>query len=492
MSFINTIHTLLSGKLKPVFYGLAAGLYPVFFYYSHNCALVKSSTQIVYFVSVFLLIPIVGFWIASRMFKLSFLKKYDKYILPFLNIWVFLTLIQICLYAGTHLPFILLFGVIALLFSLFFYKYCDKIVVFQFILAAIALFTLIPTIIKQRSFSSEWKKQPDDIAHVIFKKKPNVYFIQPDGYVNPSELKRGYYNVDNSNFENYLTDNDFTLYPNFRSNYASTLPSNSSVFMMKHHYYNKALNDEEGMDARSIIITDNTTLQVFKNNGYKTYFLSEAAYFFLNFPKIGYDYSNFTLEEIPIITKGTDYRRNVFNDFNHILKTDTITPKFFFLQQLKPTHITNSETNSKGVDGEKEAWINRLQIANQRLTQIINSIVENDPEGLIIIMADHGGYVGMTSTRASQEKTQDSDKIISIFSNIFALRGVDSTFTQYNKNLKTSVNVFRVLFSYLSEEKKYLEYLQDDGSYQIIYKGAPRGIYKYIDNDGKTVFERKE
>ncbi len=107
-------------------------------------------------------------------------------------------------------------------------------------------------------------------------------------------------------------------------------------------------------------------------------------------------------------------------------------------------------------------------------------------------MVDNGSYVGLKYAQETAIKTDDKNKIRSVFSNLFTIRGVDSTFQNNNKNLKTSVNVFRVSFSYLSENKKYLTHLQDDGSYIIIYRGAPRGLYQYIDDSGKKVFERKE
>ncbi len=492
MSFTHTINKLLSGKLKPVFYGLAAGLYPVFFYYSNNYALVKSYKHLLFFVCVFLLVPIVGFWIASVIFNLSFLKKFKKYLLPFLNIWVFLTLLLVCIYAGISIWYIVLTGSIAIIISLFFYNYSSKIVIFQLILAFLGLFTLIPILIKQQSFSKEWKKQPDDIASVQFKKKPNVYFIQPDGYVNPSELKKGYYKIDNSKFENFLTQNNFKIYFNFRSNYSATLPSNSAIFMMKHHYYNRGLTDEEGMDSRAIIMNDNTVLHIFKNNGYKTYFLSQGAYFLLNFPKVGYDYTNFSQKEISFISQGLSKRYPIFPNLEKIVRTDTSKPKFIFIQIFNPRHIRSFARGAVNAKVEKESWLENIDKANKEIEKTVNLILKSDPKALIFIMSDHGGYVGLNATDDFLTKTEDRDLIYSAFSSILAVHLPNNeTLINYDTNLKTSVNVFRVLFSYLSENKKYLTHLQDNGSYSIIYKGATRGIYKYINDDGNIVFEKK-
>ena len=42
----------------------------------------------------------------------------------------------------------------------------------------------------------------------------------------------------------------------------------------------------------------------------------------------------------------------------------------------------------------------------------------------------------------------------------------------------------------MSENKKYLNALQPNGSFVIIHKGAPKGIYQYIDESGKITFKK--
>ena len=60
------------------------------------------------------------------------------------------------------------------------------------------LITLIPVLSNQLFYDSSWTLQPDAIQEASFVTKPNVYFIQPDGYVNFSEINKGYYNIDNN------------------------------------------------------------------------------------------------------------------------------------------------------------------------------------------------------------------------------------------------------------------------------------------------------
>ena len=191
----------------------------------------------------------------------------------------------------------------------------------QFVLAGIGIVALIYAIVYIPVFPQNWSDQPDGIGEALFKKKPNIYFIQPDGYTNFSELVRGHYNVESSLFEDYLTKNGFKNYPNFRSNYASTLSSNAAIFMMKHHYYanyNSGSRLNEALNARNFIISKNTVLDVFKNNGYKTHFISETPYLLLNRPELGYDFTNYKLKDVPYISTGLDSNRDVFLDLKDI------------------------------------------------------------------------------------------------------------------------------------------------------------------------------
>ncbi len=98
-------------------------------------------------------------------------------------------------YAGFDKKISIVVFIASLGFSFFFYKQVKKVIVIQLILACIGIYTLTPSILKEINYSNDWMNQPDDIENVKFAKKPNVYFIQPDGYANISELKKENYNV---------------------------------------------------------------------------------------------------------------------------------------------------------------------------------------------------------------------------------------------------------------------------------------------------------
>jgi hypothetical protein len=105
-------------------------------------------------------------------------------------------------------------------------------------------------------------------------------------------------------------------------------------------------------------------------------------------------------------------------------------------------------------------------------------------------MADHGGFVGMDYTGDSYTKNLDPDFVNSIFSTVLAIHWPNGKAPKFDNKLKTSVNLFRILIAYLSENPSYLANLQPDESYIIIYHDAPKGVYEYLDETGNVVFKK--
>lgn len=480
---------LNSRKSIPVMAALAAGIYPLLFYYTNNYRMINSWQHFLYFTGVFLAAPVAVFVLADGISRFSFLKTLRPYLLPFLNLFFFFFYLSIALYAGIDLRRSAFVFLMAAGLTFLIKRFFKQWVLLQLILAGIGLVSLIPVLVSQLNYSEAWKQQPDAIEKAVFKKKPNIYFIQPDGYLNFSELKKGYYSFDNSEFENFLTERKFKSYPGFRSNYAATLPSNSAMFMMKHHYYNEGSDFTEIIDAREVIVSDNSFLRILKNNGYNTFLLSEQPYFLTNKPELGYDFSNFSIDEVDFFTTGIGEPRNIFP----VLKEQVLHsegPDFFFVQIFRPGHIATRARDSKGVEQEKEKYRSRLQESNSKLQEILDFILEKDPEALIVIVADHGGFVGFHHTEETETKTTDRDLLHSVFSTILSVHWPENEIPEFDTQLKSSVNLFRILTAYLSEDISYLSHLQDDSSYLIIKKGAPKGIYQCLDENGEVVFKK--
>ena len=189
-------------------------------------------------------------------------------------------------------------------------------------------------------------------------------------------------------------------------------------------------------------------------------------------------------------SNGFDLDRNITEDFEDLIKQNGNDAHFFFLEQLQPWHISNNKQQENAKEKERKAYLERLVDANLWLENIISLINTNDPNALIVIVADHGGFVGFNYESESRTKTQDRDLTYSAFTSALAIKWPDDSAKSYDKDLKTSVNLFRTIFSYLSEDISFLEHLQKDDSYLIIENGAPKGVYKVINDKDYITFDK--
>ncbi len=479
-----------SNKDYPLIAAIASGLFPILYYYNSNLTLINSWDQFLFFILFFLVFPIIGFRIAYFTFsKIGILKAYKKYCLPVLNFTYSAFLIVIITF-GFQEKIILFTAVfIAIILALVLYKHLNKIIVFQFLMA---ILTLVLLIIYMSSLTnpSDWMVHSDNIEQVVMKKKPNIYLIQPDGYANSSEIGKGYYQFDNSKFDNYLIQNNFKIYSDYRSNYYSTLSSNSSMFAMKHHYYNYPTGKiREVYNTRDVIAGDNSVIRILKNNSYKTFSILEKSYLLINRPKIFYDYCNIDFSEITYFSRGFQVSKNTKEDFKQAFSENKETHNFFFIEKIKPGHITNRKFPGKIASNEREKYLGKIKEANVWLKDILDFIINNDSNALIIIAADHGGFVGMNTTLESREKQTDRDLIQSIFTSQLAIKWPNDV-SGLEQDIRTPVNLFRIIFSVLSDDESFLKNQQDDKSYIQINKGAPFGVYEYINEEGEIVFNR--
>lgn len=479
---------IYSPKGAPLLAGFAVGWYMILYYYSKNFDLANSLQQFLFFTAYYMLLPMVvfyaGFKVFSRIKNTKFKEQFLFIAIPLVTCFYLLQLS----YIGVSKRFLfvaLIFVITALSFKLKrYYK------LFILLLFFLSLFNLPPVIqvgYMAATANNSWKQQPDDIANIVFKQRPNIYYIQPDGYTGFNNLKDANHNFDNSVFEDFLKLKGFVLYRDFRSNYYSTLLSNSSMFSMKHHYVPE---DVEAYAARSIIMGTNPVLQIFKNNNYKTHFISQKPYLLVNRPFSNYDYCNFNDSELPYLKDGWSIDKKITPDIEHSVSTQLATGNFYFIEKFSPGHIHGLKVYSNGVESERKLYLKELEVANAWLTHTIKYIEENDPNALIIIGADHGGFVGFEYTEQSETYTKNKLLVKSVFGVAMAIKWNNSEYREYDAQLKTSVNLFRTLFSFLAKDKKYLNNLQEDASY--IKMRNPHGLYKYIDKKGNVVFDKKE
>lgn len=468
-----------------------AGIYPLLYYYDKNYALINSPSQLLFFLSFYLFVPAtLSFLFVLGFKKITKQKKYVQYLVPILNLVVFFMLVIMTLYGHDAFKIImaLCFGVVL---GRMLSAHLVKVITIQLILCALVVPKLIPDLYRELLYSKDWMVQKDLITEVKFKIKPNIYLIQPDGYTNFSGLNSGFYQIENGHFEDYLASKGFVDYNDYRSNYTTTLSSNSALFGMGHHYYgNRTFGVNPSHNKRNEIVGDNPVLDILKNNNYKTFLMLDVPYLLANRPKVDFDYSNISLDEISFISRGFALQKNLLEDTKKAILSNKTTHNFFFIEAMQPGHIATWKSNSLGVQKEAELYAQRLEKANDWLIELIDFIESEDPNSLIIIAADHGGYVGFEYMKQCEIKEDNPLLIASIFSSALAIKWPNNNNELYDRDLKSSVNLFRTVFSYLGDNQNYLKNLNEDKSYAIINQGAPEGVYEYIDESGEIVFDK--
>lgn len=483
----------IKSKLSyPLLVGLLAGLYPVLFYASNNYGLINSWGHFWFFVLGFLMLPMALAVLGFYGFSWQRIKVLQHYYLPFLGMGLFLFFIKVTLLEAPHRKITLAIVVVSGLYSYFFGQHHKKIMVIQFLMVLMGGVTFSAQVYHSLNISHQWKVPVDDITTLALKNRPNIYVLQPDGLVNFSELSRGYYQMNGENFRAALTAQGFVHYDDFRTNYASTLSSNSSLLMMKHHYYNNGKSFSEAIDARESIMTNNQVLNVLDHNGYTSHFISEAPYLLANHPELGFDTANFSYEAIGYLSQGFNLRAEVNQELSALIDPNNKAPQFYFVQYFNPGHIHSEPASSLGALQEAELWYESMQRGQIKTNDLVETILARDPEALIMIIGDHGGFVGMNYTNEIYQKTQDRDLIYSIFSSQLSVRWPEQIKPDVAIPFTTSVNVFRLLFAHLGQAPQYAQNLAPDTSYVILKDDMHDGVYQYLNDQGLVVCEKHE
>ena len=389
----------------PYIVALSAGLYPLLHYYSSNFDMADSWVQLIFLVSICLLLPLFLVYISPYIFKLKLLQPLEKYRLTAINLLVFSGLLSLLIFLSTKKIFVLVLFIAGLL-SLIVYKQLSKIVILQLLLAAMSLFTLIPRLWFMANYTDDWTHISDPIITSQFKKTPNIYVIQPDGYTNYSVLREEPYSYQDTKFENWLSENKFKNYLGFRSNYHSTMTSNASMFAMKHHYLeNTYRGNLKTFGSQEVIVGDqNNVLQTLKNNNYKTHLITDNSYFVINRKMTLIDYCNIDQGDVKFYDTGGIPEADILRDLNASLGTATETNNFYFIEKTIPSHIAYIAPNSAGIEGEREQYLARLKTAEAWITALVDIIETYDENPMIIIVADHGGYVGLNYAKEIETK----------------------------------------------------------------------------------------
>lgn len=488
-----------SGWLKSLAYwdknaiwvSLAAGLYPLLHYYNGNFDIADTLFQLGLMIAMCLLLPWVAIQISKPIFRFGFLKKWEKNRVAAINFMIFAGLLSLLIF---HFNRKTIVGIMALagLASFVLYKQLGKIMILQFLLAILSFATLIPRLIFMGQYDDSWTELPDQITETRFVSTPNVYLIQPDGFTGFADLREPPYDYPDTTFENWLSQQGFTHYNDFRSNYYSTLTSNATLFSMKHHYYqNTYPGNLKTYRSQAVIVGQNAVLDIFKNNGYKSHLLTDNSFFLTNRRLKGFDFCNIDQADVLFYDTGGIYGTDIVADFEEVLKTNDSQKNFFFIEKTIPSHIMYTDARSEGPAMERVRYLERLEVAHDWLTELINLIHTYDDNPLIIIAGDHGGYVGLNSVKETERRQLNAMEAQSVFGSLLTVRWPTGMQPQQFE-VGSTVNLFRVLFAELSGDLSLLDHLELNESFLPLYDGGSADFYRVIDHNNQFEYQKLE
>ncbi|MBO6606139.1 sulfatase-like hydrolase/transferase [Psychroserpens sp.] len=481
------LHTFLeSNKEYPIFSGFICGLYAFLFYYSNNFAAIFSWAHFFYFFLVFVGVSVTVFGlIYYALGKFEHLKAYRQQALFVLIITVTITLLSQAVFLTLKKKLIVLAFVVSIALAWKLFSHYKKLVVLIMVMSIIPIAKCLIHVYEHVN-ATTWIASSESLSNLVFKHSPNIYVIQPDGYVAHKTLERAPYNH-KSDLYNWLADNDFKLYENVRSNYAASLASNASMFAMKQHRYANMIRPTfELPEARRIISGSNPVIDVLKQNNYHTSFIVQDEYFQQNRDPLVYDYYNIKHEEIPFFSNDNNIKKVVFEDLKYAMTLPTDQPRFYFVEKLLPHHIHFEPT----VEEDRASYVKLIDSVNVWLRKTITHIEKNDDNALIVVLADHGGWLGV-SNYDQMFTTRDETELNSIYSVLAAIKWNGYDHEDVDLSFRSNVNLFRILFAALSEDKTYLEDLEDDSSYNLLKDSMYfNAVNQVIDSDGNFVFNK--
>ncbi len=334
------LHRFLeSQKDYPLFSGLVCGLYAFLFYYSNNFAAIFSWAHFFYFLLVFLGVPVTIFGLLYYgMGKNVYLRAYRKKALFVLIITVTIALLSQAIFLTLKKKLIAVALIISIVLAWKLYSHYKKLIVLIIVMSLIPFGKCLIHGYEHINAVS-WIASSESLSEVKFKHKPNIYLIQPDGYVPQKTMEASPY-LHQSDLYSWLADNDFELYEDVRSNYAASLASNASMFGMKQHRYANMIRPTfELPQARRVISGSNPVIDVLKRNNYHTSFIVQDEYFQQNRDPLVYDHYNIKHKEIPFFSNDNNVKKVVFDDLKYAMKLPLEQPRFYFIEKLLPHHI---------------------------------------------------------------------------------------------------------------------------------------------------------
>lgn len=269
---------------------------------------------------------------------------------------------------------------------------------------------MIPAIVKNVSQASQ--NTSEDIAITSQNvSAPNVYYFILDEYSSLYVMNK-YYNFENTEFENFLKDNDFEI--NYTGKNESYETNTVTTNYMNLEY---CANDAMSVYDRQTLRYQGKLTTLLKNYGYEIIGCGNSD--FLGIDSIhkqseaatgttidGLSFTQIVLKQsvlYPFITENSDADisliRNTFSYFKNAEKNlSNYHENTAFITYLKtphqPFYFKEDGSINDFVDfnnwDDKQFYLGQYKYVTNEMMDCLEAILKNDPTGIIIVQSDHG------------------------------------------------------------------------------------------------------
>lgn len=294
----------------------------------------------------------------------------------------------------------------------------------------------------------------------VFVTKPNVYLFIMESYQGQEALKK-LHDFDNQQFYDFLKQHLFKTYNNFYSLYPTTRASVLSMFT-----HNQKVN-VSGDDTSNIFLQKEPSyvFDTFKINGYAVNYLFPNQY-------LVHTQKHLFTGFLPKTKSKKKY--NVDTDYLNdvMLKLDNLAEaKAPFISVIKIGGITENQiTYTGGVahlqnifrkSGEieklpelKKSYIKEMLRQNKFMEDIIEKVIKNDPNGIIILLGDHGPFfydIWKITASYKAHNVSKEDYILDRYNVLCAIRWPNNI--NSSQNIHFVPEVFELVLAELSQNK---------------------------------------
>ena len=378
----------------------------------------------------------------------------------------------------------------------------NKVIVIFAIMSIIPLIKTTKALIAQADMQERNARQSTwEGEDIVFQRKPNVYFLLFDSYTNRDGLQS--IGLSSSpEMKNNLVKKHFNVYEHFYTNMQPTRNAMVTYFAMDTTKGNLYLTFNKE-NVQKIIAGYSDVHGLFKKNGYSTkIIISDIVTLDLNKYLLGgYCFASLCLGNKDgktfysyfqavdrVILHGIIrliYTRKLYNTSPSIdilrKVANSKQRQFVYAHFEAPNHANISKVDTLGTCNEQaeiEKYASRINNAHSLIDQSIEIIAASDPNAMVIIASDHGGYIlnrcALNAPLLTREEVAERQGAF------LAIRWGNGYDGRYDNEIKSSANLFRYIFSYLAGHDKLLVNKPDDDAFY--YSTVKKQIIKSIDD----------